>query len=62
MAAGSTILPDLIRQNRAEYIDALRAADEALKTKGEYDVGVLHAFLTRLLKEQLEGKSAPDPA
>lgn len=49
---GETILPELIRQNRDEYVAALKAADASTLT-GTLDLGVLHALLVRLLSEQL---------
>lgn len=56
---GKTILPELIRQNRDEYVEALRAADAAYEA-GAPDLSVLHALLTRLLQEQL-GTAEPAP-
>lgn len=50
---GTTILPELIRANRAEYVEALRAADAAITTTGGPDLTILHALLSRLLQEQL---------
>lgn len=49
---GSTILPELIRQNHDEYRAALMAADASLAT-GTFDMSLLHAFVSRLLSEQL---------
>ena len=55
---GETILPELIRRNRDEYVQLLRDADvAALAGKGDY-LRPLHAFIMRLLDEQL--KSAPE--
>ena len=49
---GDTLLPELIRQNRPDYVRALQAADATLLT-GQLDLSQLHALLTRLLNEQL---------
>ena len=56
--AGETILPELIRRNRNEYVEALKKVDKSLKA-GALDMSVLHALLSRLLAEQLQ--SAPSP-
>jgi Fic family protein len=50
---GKQILPELIRANRDEYVLALKAADNSLKTP-QLDLGVLHALLVRLVNEQLQ--------
>ena len=50
---GETILPELIRQNHDEYTKALVAADDSLKA-GVFDMSLLHAFVSRLLNEQLQ--------
>lgn len=47
---GSAILPELIRQQRDEYIEAIRVADASLPN---LDLSVLHALVQRLLDEQL---------
>jgi Fic family protein len=52
---GSRTLPELIRQNRGEYVALLKEAD-ATSTQPDFLKG-LHAFLTRLLNEQLESAS-----
>ena len=49
---GTTLLPELIRQNRDEYVDALTVADTQ-SPDGQIQLGPLHALLTRLLQEQL---------
>lgn len=56
---GTTILPELIKQNRQEYVDALKAADASL-VEQQLDLSVLHAFLTRLLQDQLATQAQPD--
>jgi hypothetical protein len=52
MLRGSTILPELIRQNRDEYVVLLREADAAA-AQGQLSLDGLHAFLGRLLEQQL---------
>lgn len=49
---GSPILPELLVQNRDEYVAALKAADASLPT-GSLDLSALHALLTRLLEQQM---------
>lgn len=49
---GDTLLPELIRQNRDEYVQALKSAD-ASRLAGQLDLSELHTLLTRLLSEQL---------
>lgn len=56
---GDPILPELIRANRPEYVQALQAAD-ASAVAGNLDLSVLHAFLSRLLSEQL-ASAMPQP-
>ena len=58
--AGNTILPELLRQNRPEYVDALKAADASLSI-GNPDLSVLHALISKLLAQQL-GTAAPAAA
>jgi fido (protein-threonine AMPylation protein) len=50
---GATILPELLRRNRTEYVEALVHADNSLKN-GALDLGPLHTLIVRLLKEQLQ--------
>ena len=50
---GSPILPELIKQNRDEYCDLLRAADAQISTQGETDLEPLQDYLGRLLHTQL---------
>jgi len=52
--AGDPILPTLIRQNRDEYVAALREAD-ASTALGALDLTRLHNLLMRLLVEQIDG-------
>lgn len=55
---GAPILPDLLVQNRNEYVAALRAADASLPT-GDVDLSQLHGLLSRLLQDQLSGTTPP---
>jgi Fic/DOC family len=48
---GTTILPELIRQNHKEYCDALQLAHDSF-AQGNLDFSVLHALIVRLLNEQ----------
>lgn len=50
--AGTTILPELIRQNRAEYVAALKQVDASYNA-GALDLTPLHTFLARLVAEQI---------
>lgn len=60
---GNPILPELIRQNRPEYVAALKHADAAVTSgNSEPDLAPLHAMLARLLSEQLASVQAhPNP-
>lgn len=55
---GNTILPELIRRDRADYVLALQAADQSWQV-GVLNLTVLHAFLTRLILEQLADVEDP---
>lgn len=58
---GSVILPELLRQNRPEYVEALRIADQPHKP-GENNLQTLHELVARLLGEQLASANvAPTP-
>lgn len=59
---GTTILPELIRQNHAEYCTALQLAHDSF-TAGNLDLTVLHALVARLVAEQLQtaGINQPGP-
>jgi hypothetical protein len=50
---GQTILPELIRQNRQEHIDALQHAHESFAATGNPDLAPLHAIITRLIDAQI---------
>src|SRR3954468_22425030 len=54
---GETILPELIRQNHDEYTDALVAVDASLAA-GVFDLSALHAFVSRLIEEQLNSTAS----
>lgn len=58
---GKTILPELLRENRKEYCDALQLAHESL-AQGKLDLSVLHALVIRLLEEQFASEDAPPAA
>lgn len=49
---GTTMLPELLRRDRDEYVIALKAADESY-AKGSVDLQPLHTLISRLLAEQL---------
>lgn len=57
---GDVILPELIRQNRAEHVEALRKVDESYAS-GQTDLTPLHEMIARLLKEQLATNGTPEP-
>ena len=58
---GDPILPDLLRANRDEYVDRLKAVDASFLAGGGLDLTPLHELLTRLLDQQLRSAGpAPD--
>jgi Fic family protein len=57
---GTRILPELIRQNRQEYCDALQLGHDSF-ARGSLDLSVLHALVSRLVNEQLQS-AAPQPS
>lgn len=57
---GTTILPELIKNRRPEYVAALQAADASLAT-GILNLGQLHALIAQLLQQQLQS-AQPSPA
>lgn len=59
---GATILPQLIRQNRDEYVAALKQADKSIEDGKPFDLSALHALLSKLLSEQLNSVAAPTVA
>lgn len=50
---GKYILPELIKKNRAEYVDALKDADQKYMQAGQIDVTILQNLLRRLIEEQI---------
>lgn len=56
---GQPILPELLRQNRDEYVLALQAADASI-ANGAGDLSVLHQLVSRLVEQQL-GAGEPAP-
>lgn len=50
---GDTILPELLRINRPQYVEALKHAD-ASYAKGPVDLSPLHTLLSELLDQQLK--------
>ena len=58
--SGDVILPELLRQNRPEYVEALRIADQSIAS-GTLDLSVLHAMIVRLLSEQVAATNGAAP-
>ena len=50
---GVKILPELIRQNHQEYVDALQIGHDTFNA-GNLDLTTLHALVSRLLNQQLQ--------
>lgn len=50
---GEVIVPELLRRNRQEYVEALQAADASLAS-GNLDLTQLHSLVSKLLSEQIE--------
>lgn len=59
---GKVILPELLRGNRDEYVEALRIADERHANGNETPVCLeqLHQLLSRLVQEQLDTHNSTD--
>ena len=58
---GKKIVPERIRENRQQYVDSLRAADQAWD-RGQLDVTPLAEYLAGLLKAQLaEAEASYEP-
>lgn len=53
---GKTILPELLRRDRDEYVSALTASDESLLV-GQVNLGPLHSLISKLLQEQLNSQT-----
>lgn len=51
---GTITLPQLLKQNRPEYVAALEKAHEGFNTSGQPDLTDLHALVVRLLQEQID--------
>ena len=51
--AGNIILPELLRQNRDEYVRHLTHADKSLMDADGLDLAPLHAMISRLLAQQI---------
>jgi Fic family protein len=51
---GTPILPARLKTNNPEYIAAIKAADASVLA-GALDLSVLHALLSRLLADQING-------
>lgn len=58
---GEPILPELLKQNRQEYVAALKVADGSLAA-GNLDLSVLHALVSRLLEQQVNSINVEGPA
>jgi fido (protein-threonine AMPylation protein) len=56
---GEPILPELLKNNRVEYVAALKRADIAAKN-GTMDLSALHELISRLLELQLSGTKPED--
>ena len=50
---GDIILPELIKQRRSDYVEALRLADQSLRD-GQLDLSILHKLLQELIEQQLK--------
>ncbi|MBV8536138.1 MAG: Fic family protein [Alphaproteobacteria bacterium] len=50
---GRKIVPERIRETRARYVDALRAADKAWE-QGNYDLQLMESYLAELLTAQMK--------
>jgi prophage maintenance system killer protein len=57
---GTTILPELLRRERARYVEALQHADASTQA-GSVDLAPLHALIAELLAEQINGGNNPPP-
>jgi fido (protein-threonine AMPylation protein) len=56
---GEPILPELLKNNRDEYVAALKHADTTSKN-GTLDLSILHGLISRLLDVQLSGTKPED--
>ncbi len=55
---GQTILPELIKRDRAAYVEALQAADASF-IAGNLDLTALHVLLSGLIQEQIQSAEPP---
>ncbi|HOB93805.1 MAG TPA: Fic family protein [Aquabacterium sp.] len=55
---GTTILPELLRQNRTEYVAVLKAADASYNA-GSLDLAPLRNLIERLLIQQVSSATPP---
>jgi Fic family protein len=55
---GKTILPELIKRERGDYVKALQVTDQSF-IAGQLDLTALHAFLERLIQEQIQTAQTP---
>jgi Fic family protein len=55
---GNTILPELVKRDRDQYVIALRAADEGFRAGKQDYLQPLHDLLSTLLAEQLQSASS----
>jgi len=62
LLSGSPILPELIKQNRKEYKDGLTAADASVQAGGPLDLTLLHAFVSKLIDQQVSNVPPPSVA
>ena len=59
--AGRAFLPELLRQNRAAYLDALQVAHQS-ENYGTADLSALKDLITRLMSEQFDRPLGEQPA
>jgi Fic family protein len=57
---GDVILPELLKRNRNEYVQALKAADQSAQA-GEVDLAQLHGLVSRLIAEQMQSAGIQTP-
>jgi hypothetical protein len=55
------VLPELIRQNRDEYVPLLKAVDSEFAAGNQSYLKGLHAFIVRLLDQQEQSASKGRP-
>lgn len=57
---GTTILPELIRRERDDYVAALQQVDQSIDA-GKLDLSALHQLLSDLLEEQIKNGNGDEP-